>query len=116
MAAAGERPAQGLFVVDTRSGELVHRLAIEGTGREIPTVVALPGLRRPALMSPNNGQLPMTVAYDRSWDPASARPSGLTVPARGRMVGVEVLECEHAVGAVPKCEHAVERVTGIEPA
>ncbi len=76
LAAAGERPAQGLFVVDTRSGELVHRLAIEGTGREIPTVVALPGLRRPALMSPNDGQLQMTVAYDRSWDPASARPSG----------------------------------------
>jgi uncharacterized protein (TIGR03032 family) len=75
LAAAGERPAQGLFVVDTRSGELVHRLAIEGTGREIPAVVALPGRRRPMLMSPNDGNLQMTVAYDRSWDPASARPS-----------------------------------------
>jgi uncharacterized protein (TIGR03032 family) len=74
LSAAGERPAQGLFVVDTRSGELVHRLAIEGTGREIPTVVALPGMRRPTLMPPNDSELQMTVAYDHSWDPASARP------------------------------------------
>jgi uncharacterized protein (TIGR03032 family) len=73
--AAGERPAQGLFVVDTRSGELVHRLAIEGTGREIPTVVALPGLRRPSLMSPTDSELQMTVSYDRGWDPKTVRPS-----------------------------------------
>jgi hypothetical protein len=69
--ADGRRPAQGLFVVDTRSGEVAHRLAVEGTGREIPSVVALSGVRRPMLLAPSDGELQSVVAHDPAWDPRS---------------------------------------------
>ena len=74
--AADRRPEQGVFVIDTRTGEVVHRLTIEGTGREVPAMAVLPGVRRAALIAPADQELQITVAYDRSWDPASARPSG----------------------------------------
>ncbi len=68
------RPEQGLWVVDTRSGEVVHRLAIEGTGREIHGVVAYPA-RRPQVFGPHDDELQTLVAYDGSWDPDAARAS-----------------------------------------
>ena len=72
--AADRRPEQGVFVIDTRTGAVAHRLTIEGTGREVPAMVVLSGLRRPTLIAPADQELQTTVAYDRSWDPASARP------------------------------------------
>ena len=41
--AADRRPEQGVFVIDTRTGEVAHRLTIEGTGREVPAMTVLPG-------------------------------------------------------------------------
>lgn len=74
LAAHGARPAQGLWVVDTRTGEVVHRLAVEGTGKEVHSVAAYPA-RRPQLFSPNDNELQTLVAYDASWDPDVARAS-----------------------------------------
>lgn len=47
LARRGEEPRLGLFVVDTRRGELVEWLLIEGPVRELFDVLALPGVRRP---------------------------------------------------------------------
>lgn len=69
LAARGERPAQGLWVIDRATGEVAHRLAIEGTGREIHAVAALPGVRRPLLYGPNANELQDLVAYDTDWSP-----------------------------------------------
>ena len=40
-------PRCGLFVVDLRSGDIVHWVRIEGIVRELYDVVVLPGVRRP---------------------------------------------------------------------
>lgn len=44
----GMEPHLGIFVVDLRSGELVHWLLVEGPVRELFDVCALPGVQRPA--------------------------------------------------------------------
>ena len=74
LAAGQARPEQGLWVVDTRSGEVVHRLEVEGTGREVHSIAAYPA-RRPQLFSPTDNELQTLVAYDASWDPDVARAS-----------------------------------------
>jgi uncharacterized protein (TIGR03032 family) len=43
----GLEPWRGLYVVDLRSGEIVHWLRLEGVSGEIYDVVALPGVKRP---------------------------------------------------------------------
>jgi uncharacterized protein (TIGR03032 family) len=47
LARRGEEPRLGLFVVDTRRGEIVEWLLVEGPVRELFDVLALPGVRRP---------------------------------------------------------------------
>jgi uncharacterized protein (TIGR03032 family) len=42
---SGAPPAQGIYVLDTDSGEIVASLRLDGTAREIGDVVALPGVR-----------------------------------------------------------------------
>lgn len=44
----GMQPHLGIFVIDLRTGELVHWLLVEGPVRELFDVCALPGVRRPA--------------------------------------------------------------------
>ena len=44
---SGQEPRLGLFVVDTKAGEIVEWLLIEGPVRELFDVLALPGVRRP---------------------------------------------------------------------
>ena len=46
--ARGMEPHLGIFVIDIRSGELIHWLLVEGPVRELFDVCALPGVRRPA--------------------------------------------------------------------
>jgi hypothetical protein len=67
LAASGSRPEQGLWVIDTSSGEVVHRLSIDGTAREVFSVVAFHGRRRVGLISPNDDELQVVVSYDRGW-------------------------------------------------
>ncbi len=47
LAAAGDQAHCGLAVVDLDSGQIVHRLEIEGIVTELYDVQALPGVRRP---------------------------------------------------------------------
>lgn len=48
--AAGVGPRCALMVVDLRTGDVVHSLAIEGVIEELYDVAAIPGLRHPAMI------------------------------------------------------------------
>jgi uncharacterized protein (TIGR03032 family) len=67
--AAGQRSELGIWVIDTDTGEVVHRLGIEGTGRECLSVVAFEGARRVGIINPNSPRVQNFVTYDRDWDP-----------------------------------------------
>jgi uncharacterized protein (TIGR03032 family) len=47
LAAKGAEPRCGLYVIDLRSGDIVHWLRIEGVVTELYDVIALPGVVRP---------------------------------------------------------------------
>jgi uncharacterized protein (TIGR03032 family) len=47
LAAMGQTPRLGLFVVDVRTGAVAEWLFVDGPMREIFDVIALPGVRRP---------------------------------------------------------------------
>lgn len=44
-----KRPEQGLWVVDPLAGEVVHRLVVDGTGREVTSLATVPGRRPEAI-------------------------------------------------------------------
>jgi uncharacterized protein (TIGR03032 family) len=55
--ARGMEPHLGIFIVDVRSGDLVHWLLVEGQVRELFDVCALPGVRRPAVIGLLGGEV-----------------------------------------------------------
>lgn len=57
------QPRLGLFVVDLRSGQLVHWLLVEGAMREIYDVVALPGVRQPMALGIVTNEIDKTIVY-----------------------------------------------------
>jgi len=71
----GKRPEQGLWVIDTQTGKVVHRLTIDGTGREVFAVVAFPGVRSVGAVAPDDDELQVMVAYDSTWNPARTTDS-----------------------------------------
>jgi uncharacterized protein (TIGR03032 family) len=50
LTAAGVGPRCGVAVVDLRTGDLAHFLAIEGVIEELYDVCVIPGVRNPALI------------------------------------------------------------------
>jgi uncharacterized protein (TIGR03032 family) len=61
---AGEEPRLGLFIVDLRSGEVVHWFLIEGPMRELFEVIALPGVRRPKALGLVSDEIQKLVWFD----------------------------------------------------
>jgi uncharacterized protein (TIGR03032 family) len=78
LAATSTRPEQGLWVIDTRTGEIAHRLRIDGTGREVFSVVAFADTRRVKMFSPDDNELQTVISYDRSWTPGTSTPGTST--------------------------------------
>lgn len=74
----GMEPHLGVFVVDLRSGELLHWLLVEGRVRELFDVCALPGVRRPAAI----GLIGDEVRTDLWFDEAPPAPGGRRATAR----------------------------------
>jgi len=54
LAASGERPDSGVFLVDLASGNRIGGLRLEGTAREVADVVVLPGARTVELSGPRS--------------------------------------------------------------
>lgn len=67
LAASGTRPIQGVFVIDTRTGELVESLRLEGTAREIGDVVAVPHTRLVHLGAPDGPEAQDQVTVPAQW-------------------------------------------------
>jgi uncharacterized protein (TIGR03032 family) len=69
LAAEGEDPRLGLFVVDLRSGEVVEWFFIDGEIRELFEVVALPGVRRPMALGIVSDEIASSVWFDSAVGP-----------------------------------------------
>uniref|UniRef100_A0AAN0M9K3 Uncharacterized protein n=1 Tax=Yoonia rhodophyticola TaxID=3137370 RepID=A0AAN0M9K3_9RHOB len=54
MADAGEDPLCQVSIIDLDRGVRVHHLTIDGPASEIYDVCALPGIRRPLVLDPEN--------------------------------------------------------------
>jgi uncharacterized protein (TIGR03032 family) len=57
-------PRCGVYVVDTRSGDVVHWLRIEGVVSELYDVLALPGIVRPSMIGFRNQEIRRTVSIE----------------------------------------------------
>jgi uncharacterized protein (TIGR03032 family) len=64
LAAAGEKPKLGLFVIDLRSGEVVEWLFIDGPMRELFDVTVLPGVRRPMALGLIAPEIKQRIYFD----------------------------------------------------
>jgi uncharacterized protein (TIGR03032 family) len=58
------QPHLGLFVIDLKTGELVHWLLVEGNVRELFDVCALPGVVRPAAVGLVGGEVRTELWFD----------------------------------------------------
>jgi uncharacterized protein (TIGR03032 family) len=58
------QPHLGLFVIDLKTGELVHWLLVEGNVRELFDVCALPGVGRPAAVGLVGGEVRTELWFD----------------------------------------------------
>jgi uncharacterized protein (TIGR03032 family) len=73
LAAEGRpRPEQGLWVVDPERGEVEHRLALDGTGREVTSLAFVAGCRRPEAIGTDGSRSDVYVSYV---SPAPASPA-----------------------------------------
>ena len=63
---AGEKvePRCGVYVIDTRTGDIVHWLRIEGVVSELYDVIALPGIVRPSMIGFRNQEIRRTVSIE----------------------------------------------------
>ena len=57
-------PRCGFFIVDLRSGKIVHWLFIEGQALEIYEVTALPGVRRPMALGLITDEIQTNIWFD----------------------------------------------------
>ena len=64
LAAAKVGPRCGVFVIDTRTGDVAHWLRLEGVINELYDVVALPGLKRPMMIGFRNEEIRRTVSIE----------------------------------------------------
>lgn len=64
LAAARVGPRCGVFVIDTRTGDVVHWLRLEGVVSELYDVVALPGLARPMMIGFKSDEIRRTVSVE----------------------------------------------------
>jgi uncharacterized protein (TIGR03032 family) len=66
LAARGAEPRCGLLVIDTRSGDTVEWLRIEGVVRELFDVAVLPGVRNPAAIGFVSDEIQRVISIDES--------------------------------------------------
>lgn len=64
VAAAKVEPRCGVYVIDTRNGDIVHWLRIEGIVSELYDVVLLPGIARPSMVGFRNEEIRRMVSVD----------------------------------------------------
>ncbi|MDB6155430.1 MAG: Ribosomal protein acetylase RimI and related acetyltransferase [Chthoniobacteraceae bacterium] len=64
LASRNVQPRCGLMVVDLRSGDVVHSLAITGIVRELYDVVALPGVQMPSALGFKTEEIRRTISID----------------------------------------------------
>lgn len=62
LAAREIEPRCGLYVVDLKSGDIVHSLTMEGIVTELYDVAVIPGKKQPAAYGPNSPELRRTVS------------------------------------------------------
>ena len=58
----GAEPRCGLYVIDLRSGDVVHWVRIEGVVRELYDVVVLPGVVRPMALGFKTDEIRRTIS------------------------------------------------------
>lgn len=54
----------GIYVIDIRSGAIVHSLAIEGVVSELYDVVAIPGIRQPSMIGLDSEEQKRTISIE----------------------------------------------------
>ena len=64
VAAEKVEPRCGVYVIDTRSGDIVHWLRIEGVVSELYDVIALPGVIRPSMIGFRSQEIRRTVSVE----------------------------------------------------
>jgi uncharacterized protein (TIGR03032 family) len=64
LAAAKVGPRCGVFVIDTRTGDVAHWLRLEGVINELYDVIALPGVARPMMIGFKNDEIRRTVSIE----------------------------------------------------
>src|SRR5262249_43603615 len=64
LAAAKVEPRCAIYVVDTKTGDVVHWLRIEGIVNELYDVVALPGMRRPSMIGFRKQDIRRTISIE----------------------------------------------------
>ena len=64
LASAKVEPRCGVYVIDTRTGDIVHWLRIEGVVSELYDVIALPGIARPSMIGFRNQEIRRTVSIE----------------------------------------------------
>ena len=64
LVAANVEPRCGVYVIDTRSGDIVHWLRIEGIVTELYDVLALPGIARPSMIGFRSREIRRTVSIE----------------------------------------------------
>lgn len=64
LAAAKVGPRCGVFVIDTRTGDVAHWLRLEGVINELYDLVALPGLARPMMIGFKSDEIRRTVSIE----------------------------------------------------
>jgi uncharacterized protein (TIGR03032 family) len=71
-----QRPRLGLFIVDLRTGAIVHWLFIEGQVRELYDVVTLPDVRQPMALGLISNEIERSIWFDERL-PGLQRSAGL---------------------------------------
>jgi uncharacterized protein (TIGR03032 family) len=66
LAARGAEPRCGLLVIDTKSGDTVEWLRIEGMVRELFDVAVLPGVRNPAAIGFVTDEIQRVISIDET--------------------------------------------------
>ena len=64
----GISPRAGLYFIDTKTGTILHTINFEGIVTELYDVVALPGIRQPAMIGPASEELKRTLSVGPNAD------------------------------------------------